>query len=492
MEFIGTLITYLMMACCVAGGISYIVNDQSELGRAFQDGLHAMANMFIPICGLMASVPFLKVFISKVFGPVFALFGGDPVVAAAIIMPPDCGSFALATEIGQSADLFPVIIAIGFMCASTIAFNVPIGLSMLDKGDHKYLALGTMSGFLSVPFGVFITSVIVMFTHPAIRSTFSSVGEPDHVVMLTLGMLLRNMIPLVVICVLLALGLKFFPNGMVKGFMVFGKLMTGALTLVVVACILQHFTGLFTDILGIGWGFDPILADEENTFRAVELLGTIAMMLTGAFPMVTLIRRYLGKPLEKLGRLAGLEASGSVGLVACLPNGLAMFPFVKEMRPRDKVVCMAFLACGGYSLGTSWPSTSISAQSAGSRVCGADLRRHHRHPVCKAPGGSAGAGAGAGDGSVRHAGRAFSAAPRIPSWADRNRHSSGCQRSQNSMQFRYCKVSMNQLEACPGLCGRAVPRMKMRKGSRPPGGEIKIKDILTDVLFRWERQNSNL
>ncbi len=297
MEFIGTLITYPMMACCVAGGISYIVNDQSELGRAFQDGLHAMANMFIPICGLMASVPFLKVFISKVFGPVFALFGGDPVVAAAIIMPPDCGSFALATEIGQSADLFPVIIAIGFMCASTIAFNVPIGLSMLDKGDHKYLALGTMSGFLSVPFGVFITSVIVMFTHPAIRSTFSSVGEPDHVVVLTLGMLLRNMIPLVVICVLLALGLKFFPNGMVKGFMVFGKLMTGA------------------------------------------------------FPMVTLIRRYLGKPLEKLGRLAGLEASGSVGLVACLPNGLAMFPFVKEMRPRDKVVCMAFLACGGYSLG---------------------------------------------------------------------------------------------------------------------------------------------
>ena len=166
-----------------------------------------MANMFIPICGLMASVPFLKVFISKVFGPVFALFGGDPVVAAAIIMPPDCGSFALATEIGQSADLFPVIIAIGFMCASTIAFNVPrSACPCWTRGITNTWPWATMSGFLSVPFGVFITSVIVMFTHPAIRSTFSSVGEPDHVVMLTLGMLLRNMIPLVVICVLLALG----------------------------------------------------------------------------------------------------------------------------------------------------------------------------------------------------------------------------------------------------------------------------------------------
>ena len=478
MEFIGTLITYLMMACCVVGGISYIVNDQSELGRAFQDGLHAMANMFIPICGLMASVPFLKVFISKVFGPVFALFGGDPVVAAAIIMPPDCGSFALATEIGQSADLFPVIIAIGFMCASTIAFNVPIGLSMLDKGDHKYLALGTMSGFLSVPFGVFITSVIVMFTHPAIRSTFSSVGEPDHVVMLTLGMLLRNMIPLVVICVLLALGLKFFPNGMVKGFMVFGKLMTGALTLVVVACILQHYTGLFTDILGIGWGFDPILADEENTFRAVELLGTIAMMLTGAFPMVTLIRRYLGKPLEKLGRLAGLEASGSVGLVACLPNGLAMFPFVKEMRPRDKVVCMAFLACGGYSLGdflafnVNFQPNLLVPVFVG-QICGGIIgilfAKLLAVPQVRAL---------ERETAVCTRGEPFGP-PRVLWFSvlgSRNGHSSGCQRSQNSMQFRYCKVSMNQLEACPGLCGPRRPQDEnAERGAVLRAVKIKIK-----------------
>ena len=93
------------------------------------------------------------------------------------------------------------------------------------------------------------------------------------------------------------------------------------------------------------------MADEEDLFRAIELLGSIAMMLTGAFPMVTLIQKYLSKPLEKLGRFAGLEAEGSVGLVACLPNGLALFPFIKNMRPKDKVICLAFLTCGGYCLG---------------------------------------------------------------------------------------------------------------------------------------------
>lgn len=351
MELIGTIITYIIMACCVVGGVCYIIDDQSELGQSFNDGLHAMANLFIPICGLMASVPFLKVFIVNAIGPVFNVVGADPVLAAAFIMAPDCGSFALATEIGQTPDLFPLIIATGFMCASTISFNIPIGLSMLEKEDHKYLALGTMSGFLSVPFGVLITSLIVTFTHPAIRTTFTTVGAPDHVAMLTIGMIVRNLIPLIIICALLALGLKLFPNGMVKGFKVFGKIMTGALTCVVMACIVQHYTSLFTDILGVGWGFDPILGDEANTFRAIELLGTIAMMLTGAFPMVTLIRRYLSKPLEKLGRLAGLDANGSIGLVACLPNGLALFPFIKDMRPQDKVVCLAFLVCGGYCVG---------------------------------------------------------------------------------------------------------------------------------------------
>lgn len=351
MELIGTIITYIIIACCVVGGAFYIIDDQSELGQSFNDGLHAMANLFIPICGLMASVPFLKVFIVNVIGPVFNVVGADPVLAAAFIMAPDCGSFALATEIGQTPDLFPLIIATGFMCASTISFNVPIGLSMLEKEDHKYLALGTMSGFLSVPFGVLITSLIAAFTHPAVRTAFTTVGDPDHVAMLTVGMIVRNLIPLIIICALLALGLKLFPNGMVKGFKVFGKIMTGALACVVVACIVQHYTGLFTDILGIGWGFDPILGDEENTFRAIELLGTIAMMLTGAFPMVTLIRKYLSKPLEKLGRLAGLDVNGSIGLVACLPNGLALFPFIKDMRPQDKVVCLAFLVCGGYCVG---------------------------------------------------------------------------------------------------------------------------------------------
>ncbi len=41
----------------------------------------------------------------------------------------------------------------GFMGGATIVFSIPMGLAMLDKRDHKYMALGIMSGILTIPLG---------------------------------------------------------------------------------------------------------------------------------------------------------------------------------------------------------------------------------------------------------------------------------------------------------------------------------------------------
>lgn len=350
MAVVGKIILYIIMACCVAGGVTSIVKEESGLAQAFHNGISTMASMFIPICGLMAAVPFLKIGIEAIFGKLFHSFGADASVVGAMIMPPDCGSYALGLAMGDTYEILIIVIAVGFMCASTIAFNVPIGLSILEKEDHEYLALGTMSGFLSVPFGVFITCVIAMVSNPAIRTIYSATAESDYIAHLTLRMIVVNLIPIIIICVLLAIGLKIAPKKMLTGFKWFGRILTGIMTVIVVGSILEYYTGIFSAIFG-GWGFDPLIADEKEIFRAVELLGTIAMMLAGAFPMVHLIQKYFRKPLEKLGQLIGLEAEGSTGLIACLANGLALLPLIKNMKPKDKVITLAFLVCGGYALG---------------------------------------------------------------------------------------------------------------------------------------------
>ncbi|MEG0050808.1 MAG: ethanolamine utilization protein EutH [Terrisporobacter sp.] len=350
MELLGNLILYIIMACCAVGGLAKIFKEDSGLAQSFDEGLHTMATMFIPIVGLMVSVPYLKVGVEKIFGKLFGFFGADPVIAAAMIMPPDCGSYALGMEIGQTSEIIIIVLAVGFMCASTVAFNIPIGLSILDKKDYKYLALGAMSGFLAIPFAVFTSYMVAFFTNPTIRTTLSTVGDPSYTLNLSMIMIFQNLIPIIIVCLLLALGLKFFPNGMIKGFMYFGKGLTAILTIVVVSSIIQHYTGLFSKVFGV-WGFDPMFADEKEMFRSIELLGSIAMMLCGAFPMVYLIRKYFKEPLEKLGSLAGLDSAGSAGIVACMANGIAIFSLVKDMNPKSKVISMSFLVCAGYSLG---------------------------------------------------------------------------------------------------------------------------------------------
>jgi ethanolamine transporter len=99
------------------------------------------------------------------------------------------------------------------------------------------------------------------------------------------------------------------------------------------------------------WGFDPIIADQQDQLRALEVAGYIGTMLAGAFPMVYLIKRYLARPMDVIGRRMGLESAGAAGLLAAVANILAMFRLVRDMRPKDKVLNIAFAVCAAFLFG---------------------------------------------------------------------------------------------------------------------------------------------
>lgn len=360
MEILGKIILYIIMACCGVGAVAAVVKEDSGLAKSFHEGLQAMASLFLPIVGLMVSVPFLVIGVERIFGNLFRSMGADPAIAAAMFIPTDCGGYALFLALARSPEIVVIALTVAIMTASTVAFNIPVGLSILNKEDYPYMALGAMSGFLAIPFGVFITCTILMFTRPAIRTTFTTTGPAEYVLSMDMGTILINLLPIFIFCVVLAILLKLIPNGMIKAFMIFGKVLLSLLTLIAAASIIEYYTGFFTWIFG-GWGFDPVMADAEQSFRAIELLGSIVMMLTGAFPMIYLIRKFFGKHLAKAGRLAGLDDVGSAGLLAATANAVAMFSMIKDMTPTNKVLCIAFTVCGGYCLG-DWIAFNVNFQ----------------------------------------------------------------------------------------------------------------------------------
>lgn len=350
MELIGTIVVYIIMACAIAGCLASVIKPESELGQQFVAGIDSIGPIFLPVAGIMASAPYLTTFVSAVFGPAYSAVGADPAMAATTFIAVDMGGYQLADALAETRESWIMAMVTGYMAGATIVFSIPVALKMLEKRDRKYLALGVMSGLLAIPIGVLVASAIIAVSHPMVREIVSTNADATYQLALSWGQIGVNLIPLIIICVALAAGLKFKPDAMIKGFIVFGRVMESALKIVFVLVVVEYFTGVWSTLFG-SFGFDPIIADEEDVFRALEVSGAIGMMLCGAFPMVYLIRRYLAKPLAKIGGAVGLSSDATAGLLAGSANVLALFSMVKDLRAKDKVICMAFAVCCAFLFG---------------------------------------------------------------------------------------------------------------------------------------------
>lgn len=350
MDLFGKVVVDIIMLCAACGAVASIVSEDSELGRQFLEGINAIGPIFLPVAGIMAAAPFLTKIVTIIFGPVFQWLGADPAIAATSIVAVDMGGYQLADMLAQSRESWIMAMVTGFMSGATIVFSIPVALKMIRREDRDYLALGMMSGFLMIPVGVLISSLIISLTNPLIRQNVATAGEAAYQLDLNIGLILHNLLPLTVLCVGIALGLMYIPKIMIKGFNWFGKFMDSALRIIVVSCIIEYFTGFFTSVFGV-WGFEPIIADEKDIVRALEVSGYIGIMLCGAFPMVYLLRKYLAKPLDLVGRKLGLSVDAVAGILACAANALALFSMIEKMQPEDKVKCLAFCVCSAFLIG---------------------------------------------------------------------------------------------------------------------------------------------
>lgn len=351
MEIIGTVVVYIIMACAVIGAFASVIKPESELGQQFVAGIDSIGPIFLPVAGIMAAAPYLTTFVSSVFGPAFEAIGADPAMAATTFIAVDMGGYQLADALAQTRESWIMAMMTGYMAGATIVFSIPVALKMIEKRDQKYLALGVMSGLLAIPLGVLAASAIIALSDPMIREVVSTNAAVTYQLSLSFLTIAQNLIPLIIICLVLALGLMLKPDAMIKGFIVFGRVLESALKIVFVFAVVEYFTGLPSMLLGTLWHFDPIIADEGDIFRALEVSGAIGIMLCGAFPMVYLIKRYLAKPLAKIGGLVGLSSDATTGLLAASANVLALFAMVKDLKAKDKVITIAFAVCCAFLFG---------------------------------------------------------------------------------------------------------------------------------------------
>ena len=194
----------VMAAFAVAGAIDRIFGNRWGLGKEFEEGILAMGSLALAMVGIVCLAPVLASLLKPVIVPVFAFLGADPAMFAGTILACDMGGGALAVELAashQAAMLGGVLT--GSMLGATVVFTIPVAMGILEEKDRPVMAKGILCGIVTIPLGVLAGGL--------------TAGFP-------IGMVLRNLIPIVIIAALIALGLWRAENAMVRGFEVFGKL----------------------------------------------------------------------------------------------------------------------------------------------------------------------------------------------------------------------------------------------------------------------------
>ena len=85
--------------------------------------------------------------------------------------------------------------------------------------------------------------------------------------------------------------------------------------------------------------------------EGIEVVGGIALTLSGAFCLVAVITKVFSKPLLKLGEAMGMNEVAAAGLVATLANSIPMFQMMKDMDQRGKIINVAFAVSAAFVLG---------------------------------------------------------------------------------------------------------------------------------------------
>lgn len=309
----------VMAIFAVLGAADRILGNHLGLGPEFENGILAMGSLALAMVGIVSLAPVLASWLRPVVVPLYRFLGADPAMFAGTILACDMGGGSLAQEMTEDprAALLGGVIT-GSMLGATVVFTIPVAMGILRPEDRPAMAKGILCGVVTIPVGVLVGGL--------------AAGYPFM-------MVLRNLTPILIIGVLIALGLWRAEEGMIRGFAVFGKIVVAVITAGLAAAIVEELTGFV---------LIPGMAPISEGFQTV---GAIAIVLAGAFPLVYTVTKLLKKPLMAVGKLLGINDAAAAGLVAYLANSIAAFEMVKDMNRRGKVVCIAFSVSAAFVFG---------------------------------------------------------------------------------------------------------------------------------------------
>ncbi|MDR1137121.1 MAG: ethanolamine utilization protein EutH [Synergistaceae bacterium] len=305
-------------------------------GERFDAGFQAMGSLALAIVGIIAVSPVLLRVLSPFVTPLYQAMGASPAMFPASLLALDMGGYAMAVQMAQgdaaSGNYAGIIVA--SMMGITLCFTVPYALTIIKKEDRAIFATGILLGVVTLPAGCILGGLAMNFT---------STPMPFPI-------LLANTLPVIILAVLVGAGLILKQSLMLEIFTAFGKCVTFIATVSPGIAIFQYLTGIRLPLFHLMVEEDPILGGVPLEVGLL-LVGLIAIVLAGAFPMILFLDRKLGNLMAKFGEKTGIDSESSAGLLTQLANSIPVWSVMDGMNNRGKFLNIVFSVSGSFVFG---------------------------------------------------------------------------------------------------------------------------------------------
>ena len=310
-----TYISWTMAIFAIIAAIDRIFGNRLGLGKEFDKAVGLLAPMVLSMVGMIVLSPA----IAKLFQPLMEQMTGaiDPSVIPGILFANDMGGAPLAFEVANNESLAVLHgLVVSSMMGATVSFTLPYAIGVVPKEKHRVLFLGFLCGIITVPLGALLGGVLLG---------------------VSTGLLLLNLLPLAIFSAFIAFGILRFPTACIKAFSVVGSCIKVLVTVGLAV-------GIFTFLTG-----KTLIPYAAPLQEGMDVVINAMCVMTGAFPLLSILSRLLKKPLMLVGGKMGINPTSAMGFLSSLATNVTTFGLMEEMDEKGALLNAAFAVSGAFT-----------------------------------------------------------------------------------------------------------------------------------------------
>ena len=307
---INEFIMLIIAGGVLLGGIDRILGNRFGYGEKFENGFRMLGPVGLSMAGIICLAPLLSSTLGVVIRPLCAALNMDPGIFGSILAI-DMGGYPLSMDLAADPRIglySGVIVSSIFGC--TVVFSIPVGLGFISEEDRPYFTKGILLGLSAMPVAIAAGGLMMGLSLPYI---------------------LWNSLPILLICVLLAVGVIRIPETMISGFQTFARIIRIVATAGLTLAAVSHLTGI------------TLLQAMPPLQDAMKTVSSICIVMLGSMPLAELLQRLMKVPFRWICEKTGLNGASTTALLLGLVSATPALAMIPEMNRRGKVVISACL-----------------------------------------------------------------------------------------------------------------------------------------------------